>query len=189
MTYEDFDDEEIDYSIPAVLPTDTDKAWRDVRYHARMCALLEAKRERLADMYDDEQKRLKERRQDRLGTVMAAKAWHAAPIESFHRMLLAIDPDADKTLDLVVGDSKVRTPKKAEAVVDDEAAVKAWLLEHHPELFDLPGITAIRSVLMLHEGKPVDKKTGEVVPGMVAEVPPSTWNFAPARRNRDFLDF
>jgi hypothetical protein len=121
--------------------------------------------------------------------VMAAKAWHEAPIQSYHRMLIAIDPNADKTLDLAVGDSKVRQPKEAVAEVDDAAALRSWLLENHPELFDLPNITTIRSVVKVIEGKVVDAKSGEIVAGMVAEVPQSTWNFKPARTTTDFLDF
>jgi hypothetical protein len=132
---------------------------------------------------------MKERREMRLGTVMAAKAWHEAPIQSYHRMLIAIDPNADKTLDLAVGDSKVRQPKEAVAEVDDAAALRSWLLENHPELFDLPNITTIRSVVKVIEGKVVDAKSGEIVAGMVAEVPQSTWNFKPARTTTDFLDF
>lgn len=183
------DTSDVDYTTPAVLPTDRDEAFERVRWHARMAAALEAKRERLADMYDDERRRLSERRQVRLGTVVAAKAWHEAPIESYHRMLLAINPNADKTLDLAVGDSKVRTPETPVAEVDDAAALKAWLLANHPELFDLPNITTIRSAIRVIEGKVVDRKTSEIVPGMVAEVPPSTWNFKPARTTTDFLDF
>jgi hypothetical protein len=185
----DTETSDVDYTQPAVLPTESDAAFERVRWHARMAAALEAKRERLADMYDDERRRLSERRQIRLGTVMAAKAWHEAPIESYHRMLLAINPNADKTLDLVVGDSKVRQPETAVAQIDDGRELRTWLIENHPELFDLPNITTIRSVVKVIEGKVVDAKSGEIVAGMVAEVPPSTWNFKPARTTTDFLDF
>jgi hypothetical protein len=180
---------DVDYTTPAVLPTDRDEAFERVRWHARMAAALEAKRERLADMYDDERRRLSERRQVRLGTVMAAKAWHEAPIESYHRMLIAINPNADKTLDLAVGDSKVREPEKAVAEIEDAVALKAWLLTNRPDLFDLPNITTIRSAVKVVDGKVLAKKTGEIVPGMEAVVPPSTWNFKPARTTTDFLDF
>lgn len=177
------DTSDIDYSKPAVLPDDDDHLLDRVEWHVRMARAKQAELDEVLPMFQREIDKLKERMEDRKRILRSEIAWHTAPVESYHRMRQAEEP-ARKTIHMPHGVSKVTVPQKAEVYIDGDhpgadELVHAWLAEHHRESFPLPNITTIRNlvdVLQREDGERVviDKKTGEVVDGLVAVVPPIT---------------
>lgn len=161
---------DIDYATPAILPDDDGAALDRLTWHARMARRYDDEALELEARYTAEIDRLMDARDYAVGKLRAKRDWHTAPIEQYHRA----HPD-NRTLDLVHARSKLRVPKKATVFIDDAETVAEWCRTAHPELLRGPNVTAVRGVVSaLDDGRVVDAATGEVVPGVHAEVPAPT---------------
>jgi hypothetical protein len=58
--------------------------------------------------------------------------------------------------------------------------VHAWALAHHPEITKPPSVTDVRKLVVVEERDDgytaIDCETGEVVPGLYADMPEPTWS-------------
>lgn len=174
------DTSDVEYDTPAVLPDDEGEALERVAWHARMARKAHAELAEMFDLYDTEMARLTERREHRARIIMERIGWHQAPIESYHRMRVA--NGGPKTLELPHGTSRMAVPKTPKVWVGTEgqAAVLEWARASHPEILRGPLITDVREVVTIDDDlKVIDKATGEIVPGLVAQVPEARWSFDP----------
>lgn len=185
---------DIDYDKPAVLPDDDQAARERVDWHARMVRHYTAQRDEEIASYQREIDRLKAEIEHRKRTAQTHIDWHTAPIESYHRMRQEQDRDL-RTLRTPHATSKITVPKTpvvnvAEGYDLTKQAVPifTWLRDHHPNVLKLPGISEIRKLVdvvdtyandAIIDRIVVDKDTGEVLPFLVAEVPPLTYKLTP----------
>lgn len=148
-------------------------------WHLREIGRLRAERATLADRYDRELERIKQRRTDRLDIIDRAIAWHERPLKDWHAALLA-EGLADKTIHLPHGDIKARTNNPT-VVITDAEAVNRWARETHPDITIVKvNVSALRSVAKALDGKPVDVTTGEVIPGCTVTEASTTFTVSPA---------
>ena len=181
------DELDINYEEPAVLPDDRDEAQRRVEWHARMVRHYQGQLDQEVGAFKREIERLKLEIEQRTKTARSQIAWHEEPIRAFHQMCQDGDKDL-RTMRFPHGTSKITVPKKPVIDLADDDSLGsekvercyAWLREHHPDKFKLPGIATIRSLVDVTEDMHVvDKTTGEVIDWLKAEVPPPTYKFTP----------
>ena len=186
--FPDDDPSDIDYSRPAILPDDEHLAER-VEWHVRMARQATAELEEVKSMYERELERIKERIQNRVRIIQERIAWHTAPVQSYHTMRQAQEPKR-KTIEFPHGASKITVPTTPVVQFDPSEGsgglVKLWLRSTHPEMLKLPGITDVRSLVHIttdDDGNHIviDKATGEIVPGLVAEIPAPTYKLTVER--------
>lgn len=173
------DTSDINYDEPALLPEDDTEALNRIAWHARLARAAWAERGEIEAMYEDEMRRLRDRLQNRVDIIAKRIAWHTAPIESYHRMRLDANSKL-KTIELPHGTSRITVPKSAKAFVTDKAAVTDWARTAHPEILQSPNVTDVRVVVQITDDlRVIDPVTGEIVPGVTAEIPPARWTFDP----------
>jgi len=168
---------DIDYDTPAIIPDDLDALSR-MDWHMRMVRRQTQNLTELTDLYRAEMDRLSDRLINRTLIIQKAIAWHRAPIESYHRA----HPDR-KTLELPNGSSKLTVPRTAKVFADayQPDVVTEWARWAHPEIMRGPNITDVRKVVSIKtcdDGSlaVVDSETGEIVPGVTAQVPNASWS-------------
>ena len=187
------DELDINYDEPAVLPDDPEEAQRRVEWHARMVRHYQGQLDLEVGAFKREIDRLRAEIAARTKTAEARIAWHTAPVESYHKMLIAGDKDL-RTIRMPHATSKITVPKKPVIVVNDDGGddwgdqIVDWMAEYHRDGLSVPGITAIRycvDVMPVDEGEDhdgyvvVDKETGEVLPFLKAYVPEPTYKLTP----------
>jgi hypothetical protein len=156
--------------------------------HAEYAAYWRGRITEIADAYDAEDRKLlaklealRERREFEVGKLTKKLAFHEAHIAEYHRSVLRANPKR-KTLDLVHGSSRATVPAKPKVWFTPEGMDEhmAWVRAYHPELLRPPLISDVRRVVSGDEsGKVFDIDTGEIVPGVVAQVPEPYYAFEP----------
>ena len=167
---------DIDYSTPAILPEDD--ALSRLDWHMRMVRKYRAEVAELDDVYLAEMDRMRDRYANRRRIIEDKSRWHQAPIESYHRA----HPD-QRTIELPHGASKLSVPKTPKVFMNGEhnEAVTEWARKAHPEIMKGPNITDVRKVVDIKDHNDgtftvVDPTTGEVVPGVTAQIPLPSWS-------------
>lgn len=182
------DELDINYDEPAVLPDNLEEAQRRVEWHARMVRHYQGQLDMELGAFKREIDRLRTEMAARTRTAEAHIAWHTAPIESYHRMLMEQDKDL-RTIRMPHATSKITVPKKPVVTVNTDVAdhgdqIVEWMAEHHRDGLSVPGITAIRYCVDVHQlddgsFQVVDKETGEVLNFLQAAVPELTYKLTP----------
>jgi hypothetical protein len=154
--------------------------------HAEYAAYWRGRITEIADAYDAEDRKLldklealRERREFEVGKLTKKLAFHEAHIAEYHRSVLRLNPKR-KTLDLVHGSSRATVPAKPKVWFNPEGSDEhmAWVREYHPELLRAPLISDVRRyVTGTEDGKVFDVDSGEIVPGLVAQVPEPYYSF------------
>lgn len=184
MSDDYIDEDPFDYSQPPVGADETLNLELAVKA-AEYAAYWQERIREVADHYDAEHQKLmakldalEERRQHEIGKLTRKYAWHEARIRHYHEQVLEADPKR-KTLDLIHGSSRAVVPAKVQVFVgpDGSEGVTEWARRAHPELCKAPGISEIRNVVTVEDGKVVDRATHEVVPGLIAQVPAPRYSF------------
>lgn len=158
-------------------------------WHLRHIAALRHERRIVDDVYRAEFERINNIYHDRLKVLNDRIAWHTQPLVQLHARLLAANPKR-KTIVLPHGTLKSTTPSDKAAprieIVDEEAAI-AWATEADKELLTRTKVTvaignlkkrlAIGSALIddLDTYTAFDTVSGEIVPGVVAFKPVTTY--------------
>lgn len=173
------DTSDIDYDTPAFIPDNEAEALERIAWHARLARAAHAELADVEAMYAAEMERLRDRLDNRQAIINKRIAWHTAPIESYHRMRLEADPKR-KTIELPHGTSRVTVPTKPKAWITDYEAATEWARTAHPEIMRGPNVTDLRDVVQITDDlKVIDPATGEIVPGVAAEIPAARWTFDP----------
>jgi hypothetical protein len=177
-TRADEEQDGFDYTLPP-LENDETLDYEAAVKAAEYAAYWQGRITEVSDVYDAEHKKLidklealTERREYEVGRLLRKKEYHETRIAWYHRQVLAADPKR-KTLDLIHGSSRATVYAKPQVWADPKGApdLLAWVKEQHPEILRGPNITDIRSVVDVDsEGRVVDKKTGEPVPGLVSQL-------------------
>lgn len=167
---------DIDYSVPAVIPDDD--ALSRLDWHMRMIRVRTTELHDVDRLYNAEMARIKDRHQNRRRIIQNAIDWHSAPIRSYH--LAHLD---ERTIEMPHGTSKVTVPVKPKVFMDGEQSdvVTEWARTAHPEIMKGPNVTDVRRVVDIKDHKDgtftvVDPTTGEVVPGVTAQIPQPSWS-------------
>lgn len=163
------------YDQPAETPRDI----TEVDWHAIRCASIRDRItvvERQAKALID---RIESWKADRLRVLGNRYDHHAAPIRSYHEMLLREDK-SQKTLPLAFGKSLITTRVKPQVFIDPEhrAELVEWAQRHLPDVVrhDVK-VTDLRKAVQVFDGKQaVHPVTGEVVPGVTVAVPDPSWS-------------
>ena len=149
----------------------------------RQIARLRHERATLADRFDRELERIKQRRTDRLDILNREIAHYEEPLRQWHAALLAAG-EAGKTIHLPHGDLKARTVNPT-VTVDDMDAVANWARRAHPELLaarvSIPELRKAVAILDLVDepAKVIDPATGEIVPGCAVTPGTTTFTVSP----------
>ena len=178
-------DLDIDYDTPANMPEGEAEARNQAMWHAKMAAMFTAELEQFSKAAKAELERIELRIEDRKRILRNQIAWHEEPIESLHTALIRDNPDQPQTMDLVYGKSKVTVPKTPKVAITDKDAVLAWAEKNRPEILGHTiNVTGVRSIARIVQpelvkpdstGPVVDSETGEVIPGVRAELDAPTW--------------
>ena len=166
-------------SVPAdlddITTEDIDIGLNHVTFRMALIRNLDDKHARITAMFDQEISRMEAVKAERLGVVERDRARLAGDIESWHRAMHERGL-VDKTVTTPHGSSRLTVPRKAKLFAPDGLEpLAAWAAEAHPEIVRTSvNMTDIRKVVDVIDGKPIDPTTGEIVPGLVAEVPRST---------------
>jgi len=174
---------DIDFTTPAAMPEDPDEARDRLGWHMRMVRTAEDQQIEIQREFDREVNRITELTQNRLRIIKSRRAWHAAPIESYHRMALNEDPKR-KTIETMHGRSKMTVAKKPRVFIDDPEAATAWAVANRPHIVKTSvNVTDLRNAVDVQTTKAgdiyvtaPDLDTGEIkpVPGVHAEIPRPT---------------
>lgn len=168
--------DEVDYDGPAE-PWQPPQGWDTLErldWHARKARAIQARLDRLNELFDREIQRLEDRREEEAATLLRRLEWHRAPIESYHRA----HPD-DRTLKLPNATSKLTVPRTPRIFAVDIDAMAEWARAEHPEIMRGPNITDVRRlVTVADDDRVVDTATGEVVPCLRAEVGEPSWTLS-----------
>ena len=167
---------DIDYSVPAVIPEDD--ALSRLDWHVRMVRKYRSEMADVDALYKAEIERMIDRRDNRRRIIQNAIDWHSAPIKSYH-----LAHQDDRTIELPHGASKLTVPTKPKVFMEGEQsdAVTEWARRAHPEIMKGPNISDVRKVVDIKDHKDgtftvLDPTTGEVVPGVTAQIPLPSWS-------------
>lgn len=179
-------DPDPDYSSEpyAFDPADIDAlGWADRQFRA--IRRIEGKQREIVRLAETEIARISDWRDRELGRLTPAVAWHRQCLIGFHRAALLLDRSR-KTIGLPHGVLRARTYTTPVVKIADQEAVDAWAMESHPELWPEPkklGVKNATKAVYIDETEGeytvIDISTGEVVPGLVAEVPAATFDIDP----------
>lgn len=156
------------------LPAEDIHALDQLDYHTLKVRRYRFELDQVQQSFRAEMARMQDRLNEAERTIKNRIDWHLLPIEAYHRA-----HPRDRSLVLAHGTSKLRVPKTAQTWITDAAAVHEWALTHHPEITKPPGVSDVRKLTVITGDESgyvtVDVETGEVVPGMTAEMPLPTW--------------
>lgn len=159
-----------DYSEPAADVCDLS----DLDYHTAEVRRYRAQLARVQESFRAEMERMRDRLQERERILNERINWHLLPIESYHRA-----HPKERTLTLAHGTAKLRVPKTPMAWIKDPDEVHKWALAHHPEITKPPSVSEVRKLVVIEDVgsgfAPIDCETGEIIPGMYADLPEPTW--------------
>jgi hypothetical protein len=177
--YGDFlgDEPDIDYDTPAEMPDGQAEALDRASWHLKMAAKYSRQLSEIDAVYKAEMERLDIRRQHRLRILANQIAWHETPVESLHRALLAEDPKR-KSIELPYGTSKIRASKTPKLEFTDMAATLAWAEENHPDILGRTiNVTGVKTIASTSpDFRMVVDDNGEIIPGVEASMPESSWS-------------
>lgn len=153
-----------------------DQATRHL-WHIRQ---LRGEYNRIADVYDRELARINERRDIRLQGLAAEIEWWEAPLRQLHARLLEANPKR-KSVHLPYGELRSRTPTKPVYRVTDIDQFIVWAEGHAAELVtrktwvDVDRRRISATLTATESGTAVHPETGEVVPGVTAQLPTTSY--------------
>lgn len=153
-------------------PHDMTDAIRHMRHARRINnELADTKRD-----YQAEIDRLQDAMGERVRILTNELEWHQAPIRSFHEMTMTED-SSQRTLHTPHGRSKISVPDKAQVFIDDPSKLAEWASESMPDVVQRKVLVSdLRKAVTVTDDKVFNRATGEVVPGVHAEVPAPRWS-------------
>lgn len=166
------------------IPTEVVRvALNKIAWHLAQLRRLACDHADIRDRFNTEIERIERLRNDRLEVIERDIEHRTSLIQAAHLALHGAGM-VDKTIHTPHGTSKLREPKAAQVFAPDRAVLDAlipWADEHHPHIVKRSlGIGDVRKVVTAREdGTVIDKTTGEVLEGLIAEIPRPTVSVHP----------